>query len=83
MITLASSGLVLGDSISIDDTLSEPLDPNDCVDRRGEVWIKSWVQGDDLEIESRNLEPSMTFGILVAVWNESSVESDGGVGDQH
>ena len=82
MITLASSGLVLGDSISIDDTLSgTPLDPNDCVDRRGEVWIKSWVQGDDLEIESHNLEPSMTFGILVAVWNESSVESDGGVGD--
>ena len=33
MITLASSGLVLGDSISIDDTLSgTPLDPNDCVD---------------------------------------------------
>ena len=82
MITLASSGLVLGDSISIDDTLSgTPLDPNDCVDRRGEVWIKSWVQGDDLEIESHNLETSSTFGILVAVWNESSVESDGGVGE--
>ena len=82
MITLASSGLVLGDSITIDDTLSgTPLDPNDCVDRRGEVWIKSWVQGDDLEIESHNLEPSSTFGILVAVWNESSVESDGGLGD--
>ena len=74
MITLASSGLVLGDSISIDDTLSgTPLDPNDCVDRRGEVWIKSWVQGDDLEIESHNLEPSMTFGILVAVWNLSLI----------
>ena len=82
MITLASSGLVLGDSISIDDTLSgTPLDPNDCVDRRGEVWIKSWVQGNDLEIESHNLEPSTTFGILVAAWNESSVESDGDVGD--
>ena len=82
MITLASSGLVLGDSISIDDTLSgTPLDPNDCVDRRGEVWIKSWVQGNDLEIESHNLEPSSIFGILVAVWNESSIESDGGVGD--
>ena len=82
MITLASSGLVLGDSISIDDTLSgTPLDPNDCVDRRGEVWIKSWVQGDDLEIESHNLETSSTFGILVAVWNESSVEPDGSVGD--
>ena len=81
MITLASSGLVLGDSISIDDTLSgTPLDPNDCVDRRGEVWIKSWVQGDDLEIESHNLDTSSTFGILVAVWNESSVESDGGLG---
>ena len=82
MITLASSGLILGDSISIDDTLSgTPLDPNDCVDRRGEVWIKSWVQGDDLEIESHNLETSSAFGILVAVWNESSIESDGGVGE--
>ena len=80
MITLASSGLVLGDSIIIDDALSgTPLDPNDCVDRRGEVWIKSWVQEDDLEIESHNLEPSSTFGILVAVWNESSVGSDGGI----
>ena len=82
MITLASSGLVIGDSIGIDDTLSgTPLDPNDCVDRRGEVWIKSWVQGDDLEIESHNLEHSSTFGILVAVWNESSTGSDGGIGD--
>ena len=82
MITLASSGLVIGDSIGIDDTLSgTPLDPNDCVDRRGEVWIKSWVQGDDLEIESHNLEPSSTFGILFAVWNESSTGSDGGIGD--
>lgn len=80
MITLASSGLVIGDSIGVDDTLSgTPLDPNDCVDRRGEVWIKSWVQGDDLEIESHNLEPSSTFGILVAVWNESSTGSDGGI----
>ena len=80
MITLASSGLVIGDSIGIDDTLSgTPLDPNDCVDRRGEVWIKSWVQGDDLEIESHNLEPSSTFGILVAVWNESSTGSGGGI----
>ena len=80
MITLASSGLVLGDSIIIDDSLSgTPLDPNDCVDRRGEVWIKSWVQEGDLEIESHNLEPSSTFGILVAVWNESSVGSDGGI----
>ena len=44
MITLASSGLILGDSIRIDDTLSgTPLDPNDCVDRRGEVWILSLI----------------------------------------
>ena len=51
MITLASSGLILCDSISIDDTLSgTPLDPNDCVDRRGEVWIKTWVQGDKASV---------------------------------
>ena len=52
LITLASSGLILGDSIVIDETLSgTPLDTSDCVDRRGEVWIRTWVNHDqELEI---------------------------------
>tara|TARA_B100000686_G_scaffold342712_1_gene422362 strand:+ start:340 stop:2460 length:2121 start_codon:yes stop_codon:yes gene_type:complete len=77
MVTLASSGLVLGDSIKIDDTLSgTPLDPNDCVDKRDEVWIKTWVQHEDLQIESRNLESSSKSAILIVVWNKSSVEAE-------
>ncbi len=80
IVSVASSGLILGDSIKIDDTLSgTPLDPNDCVDRRGEVWIKTWVQGDDLKIETHNVQSSSSSAIIFAVWNESSIGSDGEV----
>ena len=41
-VTIASSGIILGDSIAIDDSLSGTLlDPNDCVDKRDEVWVKT------------------------------------------
>ena len=51
LIAVASSGLVLGDSIVVDETLSGTiLDPSECVDRRGEVWVETWVEGDDLLI---------------------------------
>ena len=76
-ITIASSGLILGNSIAIDDTLSgTPLDPNDCVDKRGEVWIDTWVDHDDLQIESHNVPPSSSSAIFVYVWNASSMGSD-------
>jgi len=72
-ITIASSGLILGNSIAIDDTLSgTPLDPNDCVDKRGEVWIDTWVDHDDLQIESHNAPPSSSSVISVFVWNVTS-----------
>ena len=72
-ITIASSGLILGNSIVIDDTLSgTPLDPNDCVDKRGEVWIDTWVDHDDLQIESHNAPPSSSSVISVFVWNVTS-----------
>ena len=72
-ITIASSGLILGNSIVIDDTLSgTPLDPNDCVDKRGEVWIDTWVDHDDLQIESHNAPPSSSSVISVFVWNLTS-----------
>jgi hypothetical protein len=77
-ITIASSGLILGDSILIDDTLSgTPLDPNDCIDKRGEVWVKTWVDEGDLRIESHNVPASSSSAIMVLVWNESEPGSEG------
>ena len=64
-ITIASSGLIFGDSIVIDDTLSgTPLDPNDCVDKRGEIWIDTWVENDDLRIESHNVPSSSSLSLI-------------------
>jgi len=89
-ITIASSGLILGNSIAIDDALSgTPLDPNDCVDKRGEVWIDTWVEKDDLRIESHNVPSSSSSVIYVFVWNASSIPASepeiefrvGGLGD--
>ena len=72
-ISLASSGLIMGDSIAIDDALSGTiLDPNDCVDKRGEVWIDTWVEKDDLRIESHNVPTSSSSVISVFVWNASA-----------
>ena len=76
-ITIASSGLILGNSIVIDDTLSGTLlDPNDCVDKRGEVWIDTWVDHGDLQIESHNVPSSSSSAIFVYIWNESSMGPD-------
>jgi len=78
MIAIASSGLILGDSIMIDETLSgTPLDPHDCIDKRGEIWIDTWVQEDDLRIVSHNVPPSSSSAMLVAVWNDSAIGSEG------
>jgi hypothetical protein len=78
MVAIASSGIILGDSIKIDETLSgTPLDPHDCVDKRGEIWIDTWVQEDDLRIVSHNVPPSSSSAMLVAVWNESAIGSEG------
>ena len=80
MITVASSGLILGNSIVVDDTLSGTLlDPNDCVDRRDEIWIRTWVQEDDLRIQSNNVPEAQSSAILVSIWNHSGVSSEGRV----
>ena len=71
LISVASSGLVLGDSIAVDETLSGTvLDPSECVDRRGEVWVETWIEGDDLLIRSNNVPPSSS-AIIVFVSNGS------------
>jgi len=77
-ITVASSGLILGNSIMIDDTLSgTPLDPNECIDRRDEIWIRTWVQEDDLRIQSNNIPGSHSSAILALLWNHSVIGSGG------
>ena len=76
LISVASSGLVLGDSIAVDETLSGTvLDPSECVDRRGQVWVETWVEGDDLLIRSNNVPPSSS-AIIVFVSNGSSIPPD-------
>jgi len=77
-VTIASSGLLLGNSIMIDDTLSGTLlDPNECIDRRDEIWIKTWVQEDDLRIQSNNIPETHSSAILALVWNNSAIGSGG------
>ncbi|MEO2115134.1 MAG: small multi-drug export protein, partial [Candidatus Poseidoniia archaeon] len=52
-------------------------DPHDCIDKRGEIWIDTWVQEDDLRIVSHNVPPSSSSAMLVAVWNDSAIGSEG------
>ncbi|MBJ29348.1 MAG: hypothetical protein CMB61_04745 [Euryarchaeota archaeon] len=88
LITLASSGLIIGDSIVVDETLSgTPLDTSDCVDRRGEVWIQTWVNHDqELKIISHNIPDDSPAALFVGYQNESASENtflllSGGMGD--
>ena len=76
LISVASSGLVMGDSIILDESLAGTvLDPSECVDRRGEVWVETWVEGDDLLIRTNNIPKSASSVILVRVWNETVISS--------
>lgn len=84
---VASSGFVLGDSITLDDTLSgTAMDKSNCVDKTGEVWFQSWVnQEQDLRIRSQNVQSGASSIIVVSLTNESDAiilsSIRGGVGD--
>ena len=84
---IASSGLVLADSIAIDDTLSGTLmDKSDCVDKTGEVWLQTWVNQDqDLRLRTQNVQSDSSSIILVNLTNESGMTAHstilGGTGD--
>lgn len=73
LISVASSGLILGDSIRVDQSLSgTPLDSSDCIDRRGEVWIQTWVNQDqDLKILSHNIPSGGNSAMFVSILNET------------
>ena len=84
---IASSGLVLADSIVVDDTLSGTLmDKSDCVDKTGEVWLQTWVNQDqDLRVRTQNVQSDSSSIILVNLTNESGMTAHstilGGTGD--
>ncbi len=91
LIFIASSGLVFGDSITIDETLSgTPLDPSECVDKRDEIWFETWVDQDqNLQIRSNNVDHESSSAIFVSIWNQTegyelkieAETAEGGMGD--
>jgi len=82
---IASSGLLLGDSIILDDTLSgTPLDQSDCVDKTDEIWFQTWVnQQQDLRIHSQNVQTHASSIMIATLTNqtESTILAVGGTGD--
>jgi len=77
-IFIASSGLILGDSISLDDSISgTPLDRSDCVDKTEEIWLQTWVNQDqNLRIRSHNVPDSSSSAVAVTLWNGSDGDLD-------
>ena len=73
LIFLSSSGLVLADSIVLDETLSgTPLDPSECVDKRDEIWFESYVDQDqNLIIRSNNVDSESSSAMFVTLWNQT------------
>ncbi len=57
-----STGQIAADSIAFDQAISKtPLDPGgECLDRKGEVWIKIYGDHDDLVIKSNNAPATAT-----------------------
>jgi len=80
-IFVASSGLILGDSIAVDKTLSgTPLDSSDCIDKSDQIWFQTWVdQSQDLRIDSRNV-PDQSLSILVVTLSDGINTNSSAVG---
>ena len=60
LITVASTGLIAGDSVAIDQTLSRtPLDTGgECMDKQGEIWLSVFEDHHDLRARSYNVPDS-------------------------
>ena len=80
LIAIASSGLLIGESIKVDDSLSGTfLDSSDCIDRRGEIWIQTWVDQDqDLRVVSHNIPSDGKSAMFVSILNETLIQSGKG-----
>ena len=71
-ILLASSGILMGDSINIDKATSGTLlDPNECVDKSEQIWFQNWIDEDyNLHISSQNAPNNAS--ILLAKFSNGS-----------
>lgn len=82
---LTSSGLLFGDSITLDDTVSGTfLDSSDCIDKTEEIWFETWIdQSQNLRVLSQNAPTSASSIMLLTLSNDSeqTVLGIGGVGE--
>ena len=85
LITVASTGVLAGDSVAIDQTLSRtPLDTGgECMDKQGQIWLSVFEDHHDLRARSYNV-PDNDTAMRVAYLdysNSSSEELQRGTGD--
>jgi len=88
-VMLMSSGALAGDSIFIDESLSQtPLDTGGaCVDREGEIWFNIWNSHDEIFIQTHNVEPKIGSVLLITmIHSDNSTIAGttifkGGIGD--
>ena len=82
-ILIASSGILMGDSINIDKATSGTiLDPNECVDKSEQIWFRNWIDEDyNLHVSSQNA-PENSSILMVKFSNETElIEIISGKGD--
>ena len=82
-ILIASSGILMGDSINIDKATSGTiLDPNECVDKSEQIWFQNWIDEDyNLHVSSQNA-PENSSILMVKFSNETElIEIISGKGD--
>ena len=85
LIATASTGILAGDSVAIDQTLSKtPLDNGgECIDKQGQIWLSVFEDHHDLRIRSYNV-PEIETGMVVSYTNLEGVvveEVMRGIGD--
>ena len=85
LIATASTGIIAGDSVAIDQTLSKtPLDNGgECIDKQGQIWLSVFEDHHDLRIRSYNV-PEIETAMIVSHTNLEGVVAEEvirGVGD--
>ena len=70
LIATASTGIISGDSVTIDQTLSKtPLDNGgECIDKQGQIWLSIYEDHHDLKVKSYNV-PEINTAIVVSYTN--------------
>ena len=77
LITVASTGMIAGDSVAIDHTLSRtPLDTGgECMDKQGQIWLSVFEDHHDLRARSYNV-PDGDVAMRVAYLDSSNASSE-------